>query len=70
MGRKIFKSTVSVLLAVVIGWGLWQPAALALTDEESLVAEVWRIVNRAYLDRKSTRLNSSHSQQSRMPSSA
>ena len=50
MGRKIFKSTVSVLLAVVIGWGLWQPAALALTDEESLVAEVWRIVNRAYLD--------------------
>ena len=50
MGRKIFKSTVSVLLAVVIGWGLWQPAALALTDEERLVAEVWRIVNRAYLD--------------------
>ena len=28
------------------------------------------LVTRAFLDRKSTRLNSSHSQQSRMPSSA
>ena len=29
-----------------------------------------RVYQRAYLDRKSTRLNSSHYQQSRMPSSA
>mgnify|MGYP003336479145 CR=1 FL=1 len=28
------------------------------------------VTNKNYLDRKSTRLNSSHSQQSRMPSSA
>ena len=33
-------------------------------------AEVKKIKGTGYLDRKSTRLNSSHSQQSRMPSSA
>ena len=36
-----------------------------VTDDRGLLA-----VQRAGLDRKSTRLNSSHSQQSRMPSSA
>ena len=42
-------------------------AALAKQPEESVIAII--TVN-AWLDRKSTRLNSSHSQQSRMPSSA
>lgn len=38
-----------VLLGVL--WlGLGQSPAMALTDEQKLVAEVWRIVNRAYLD--------------------
>lgn len=38
-----------VLLGVL--WlGLGQSPAIALTDEQKLVAEVWRIVNRAYLD--------------------
>ena len=36
--------------------------------ENSLQAQIDALIN--YTDRKSTRLNSSHSQQSRMPSSA
>ena len=38
-------------------------------DERS-VDDVWRRVALALADRKSTRLNSSHSRRSRMPSSA
>ena len=40
------------------------------TDLNTSVALVQNFVNSALSDRKSTRLNSSHSQQSRMPSSA
>ena len=36
----------------------------------ALVADPWRLENEEQQDRKSTRLNSSHSGQSRMPSSA
>lgn len=31
-------------------WLGWTPPALALTEEQKLVSEVWRIVNRAYVD--------------------
>ena len=41
-----------------------------LFDVEALFFYPWAVVYRKFLDRKSTRLNSSHSQQSRMPSSA
>lgn len=37
------------LFGLVVG-GLSTDPALALTEEQSLVAEVWRIVNRAYVD--------------------
>ena len=50
MGQKILRITAAVLLVLLLGWGLYEPKALALTEEQSLVAEVWRIVNRAYLD--------------------
>lgn len=38
------------MLLGVLWLGLGQSPAIALTDEQKLVAEVWRIVNRAYLD--------------------
>ena len=62
------------------GLGLWLPASLPqntwlppgllalLLDRELIVRGLGYLV--LFLDRKSTRLNSSHSQQSRMPSSA
>ena len=37
-----------LVLGIYLGWG--QLPAQALTDEHQLLSEVWRIVNRAYLD--------------------
>lgn len=50
MGQKTLRLIALALLTLIVGLGVYQPAALALTDEQSLVAEVWRLVNRAYLD--------------------
>jgi carboxyl-terminal processing protease len=50
MGQTILRITAAILLAILFGVGGYQPTAIALTEEQSLVAEVWRIVNRAYLD--------------------
>ena len=52
---------------------LWLEKAEAMGELKRITAEVSCDLEAAhitYLDRKSTRLNSSHSQQSRMPSSA
>jgi carboxyl-terminal processing protease len=40
----------SLCLLVLVGFTLGAKPALALTQEQNLVAEVWRIVNRAYID--------------------
>ena len=71
----------STLLQDLIGSGdiselhdLVVATELRAAAENSLIEftrQAWHIVEpQAELDRKSTRLNSSHSQQSRMPSSA
>ncbi|MDZ8050274.1 MAG: carboxyl-terminal processing protease CtpA [Aulosira sp. ZfuVER01] len=50
MNKKVFRLGFSLLMAVWLALGtLIQPAA-ALTDEQKLISEVWRIVNRTYLD--------------------
>ncbi|NMG09473.1 carboxyl-terminal processing protease CtpA [Brasilonema sp. UFV-L1] len=50
MQKKLFQAGLSLLLAFgVVFCGFCQPA-LALTDEQKLVTQVWRIVNRTYLD--------------------
>lgn len=38
------------LLFGLLGWLGGMPSALALTEEQKLVSEVWRVVNRAYVD--------------------
>lgn len=50
MNQRIFRLGFSLLMAfcLVLG-GFIQPAA-ALTEEQKLVSEVWRIVNRTYVD--------------------
>ncbi|XGV96412.1 MAG: carboxyl-terminal processing protease CtpA [Leptolyngbya sp. BL-A-14] len=40
----------AVLLAILITFGWAVPQAQALTDEQKLLAEVWRLVDRAYVD--------------------
>lgn len=57
MGKQILRFLAVGLLTILLALGLSQPPALALTDEQNLVAEVWRLVNRAYLDETFNRQN-------------
>jgi carboxyl-terminal processing protease len=50
MHKKVFRAGLSLLLAFWVFFGSFCQPALALSDEQKLVAEVWRIVNRTYLD--------------------
>ena len=58
-------STGNTYPAVALPWGMnfWTPQTGKMGDG-------WAYTYGSHTDRKSTRLNSSHSQQSRMPSSA
>ncbi|AKG24714.1 carboxyl-terminal processing protease CtpA [Calothrix sp. 336/3] len=48
--NRVLRVIFCLFMAVWVGiYGFSQPA-LALTDEQKLVSEVWRIVNRSYLD--------------------
>lgn len=49
--KRLAKAFVIALLLFCVGWlGFGHSPAYALSEEQNLVAEVWRIVNRAYLD--------------------
>lgn len=50
MIRKLLRTGLLIFLVALCSWGWATPSALAFTDEQKLVSEVWRIVNRAYLD--------------------
>lgn len=50
MHKQVFRAGLSLLLASWLAFcGFCQPA-LALSEEQKLVSEAWRIVNRSYLD--------------------
>jgi carboxyl-terminal processing protease len=50
MHKQYFRVGLSLLMAFWVGFCGFSAPALALTDEQKLVSEVWRIVNRNYLD--------------------
>ncbi|MEM0979709.1 MAG: S41 family peptidase [Cyanobacteria bacterium P01_H01_bin.58] len=50
MGKAILRSLLLAVLIVLVGLGLGERPAIALTGEQQFVAEVWHIINRAYLD--------------------
>ncbi|MFM2061986.1 MAG: hypothetical protein RLZZ507_1656 [Cyanobacteriota bacterium] len=50
MNKQVFRFGFSLLLACGLVFGSLIPPATALTQQQKLVAEVWRIVNRSYLD--------------------
>lgn len=50
MGRRILRILALIGLVLWVGLSSLPAPALALTTEHQLVSEVWRIVNRAYLD--------------------
>ncbi|MDY6899127.1 MAG: S41 family peptidase, partial [Cyanobacteriota bacterium] len=47
---KVFRGILSLLMAFLLAFGSFCSPAAALTDEQKLVSQAWRIVNRAYLD--------------------
>ncbi|MCL6436128.1 MAG: PDZ domain-containing protein [Leptolyngbyaceae cyanobacterium HOT.MB2.61] len=44
------KRLIILLVWVVVGLGAFASPALALTDEQKFLSEVWRVVDRAYID--------------------
>ena len=48
--RQVFRVGLSLLVAFWLGFCSFSQPAIALTDRQKLVSEVWRIVNRTYLD--------------------
>ncbi|MEH2347761.1 MAG: carboxyl-terminal processing protease CtpA [Nostoc sp.] len=50
MNKQVFRVGFSLLIAFWLAFGTLTQPAIALTGEQKLVSEVWRIVNRTYLD--------------------
>lgn len=52
MGRRFswVRSLSGFVLAIAVTWSVLAPSAHALTEEQRLVNEVWRIVDRSYVD--------------------
>ncbi|MDZ8080519.1 MAG: S41 family peptidase [Nostoc sp. DcaGUA01] len=50
MNKQFFRVGFSLLMAFCLSLGIITKPALALTAQQKLVSEVWRIVNRTYLD--------------------
>ncbi len=48
--KRIFKVKILLILSFCIAFSSWISPAAALTKEQKLVSEAWRIVNRTYLD--------------------
>ncbi|MEM1391679.1 MAG: carboxyl-terminal processing protease CtpA [Cyanobacteria bacterium P01_D01_bin.116] len=47
---KVFRGILSMFMALWLTFGSFCSPAVALTDEQKIVSQAWRIVNRAYLD--------------------
>ncbi|MEB3885804.1 carboxyl-terminal processing protease CtpA [Lyngbya sp. CCY1209] len=50
MHRRVVQIALAIALPMMMVWGLWHVPAWALTEEQKILSESWRIVNRAYLD--------------------
>jgi carboxyl-terminal processing protease len=50
MSKRIFQIGVLSIVPILLALGMWTQPATAITEEQKVVVEAWRIVNRAYLD--------------------
>ncbi|MGK7921909.1 MAG: carboxyl-terminal processing protease CtpA [Trichodesmium sp.] len=50
MKKRFFQIVFLLIFPIILTWGLWTSSATALTEEQSLLGEAWRIVNLAYVD--------------------
>ena len=48
--KRFFRVGLLVILPILIALSWWTSPAAALTEEQKLVSEAWRVVNYAYLD--------------------
>lgn len=49
MYKRVFRGGILLLLPILLTFALCRPA-IALTEDQKLVSEAWRLVNRTYLD--------------------
>jgi carboxyl-terminal processing protease len=50
MHRRVFQIAILLVLPLALVFGSWVQPAAALTPEQQLLSEAWRIVNRSYVD--------------------
>lgn len=50
MKNRFLRIVLSLIVSVILGLGWWVPSATADTEDQKLIAEVWRIVNQSYVD--------------------
>lgn len=50
ISKRVFRVGLLLILPILTSLGFWIQPAAALTPEQKLVDEAWRIVNRAYVD--------------------
>jgi len=50
MSKRIFQIGVLLAMPILLALSLWTQPATAITEEQRIVVEAWRIVNRTYLD--------------------
>ncbi|OKH38493.1 carboxyl-terminal protease [[Phormidium ambiguum] IAM M-71] len=50
MKNRFLRFVLLLILSVILGLGWWVPSATADTENQKLLAEVWRIVNQSYVD--------------------
>lgn len=50
MRKRLVRVVLGLVISSLLWLGLYPTSAIALSEEQKLVTEVWRIVNRAYLD--------------------
>lgn len=50
MYKRVLRVGLLVILQLVVSFGMWVSPAAALSNEQKLIAQAWRIVNRSYVD--------------------
>jgi carboxyl-terminal processing protease len=50
MHRRVFQIAILLVLPLALAFNSWVQPAAALTPEQQLLSEAWRIVNRSYVD--------------------
>ncbi|HBW57635.1 MAG TPA: carboxyl-terminal protease, partial [Oscillatoriales bacterium UBA8482] len=50
MHKRVFPIAFLIILQVSLIWITWTNPVLALTEDQKILSESWRIINRAYVD--------------------